>query len=405
VTAEPSRGPLQGVRVVDFTANMSGPFATMMLGDQGADVIKIESTNGGDTLRGLGPGVEDVSTYFANLNRSKRSIALDLANEESRPVVRALLDQADVMIHNFRPSAAMKLGLDAAHVRAGRPSLIYLAIDGFGLNGPYGDRPAYDHVIQALSGFADRQADPKSNVPGLVRQGAIDKATGLTAAQAVTAALFERTRTGVGQAIEVHMLDVAVSFLWPDGMMAHTMLDPSLGWQRPDIGKSFRLTKTRDGYLAYALAHARQWSRLAASVGLVSDDEDPQLTNEPPAQVEVLRATGDKLATMNTVDAVEFISAMGIPVAEVVPLAEVFRHPQVMASDVLDVIDHPQLGKIRQPNPPARFLNLRAGEMAPAPRLGQHADEVLRELGFSFDEVERLRDSGAVGISPLEGVE
>jgi crotonobetainyl-CoA:carnitine CoA-transferase CaiB-like acyl-CoA transferase len=397
------RGPLRGVRVVDFTANMSGPFATMMLGDQGAEIIKIEGTNGGDTLRSLGPGVDDVSTYFANLNRSKRSIALDLANKESRPVVEALLDRADVMIHNFRPSAAKKLGLDASRIREGRPGLIYVAIDGFGLNGPYGDRPAYDHVIQALSGFADRQADPKTSEPSLVRQGVIDKATGLTAAQAVTAALFERTRTGEGQVIEVHMLDVAVSFLWPDGMMAHTMLDSTLGWQRPDISKSFRLTKTSDGHLAYALVHARQWTRLTASVGLAPDAGKSGLASEPPTQVEVLRAAGMKLAGMKTVDAVAFISELGIPVAEVVSLADLSRHPQVLASDVLDTFDHPVLGKIRQPNPPARFLNRRAGEMAPAPRLSQHADEVLGEIGFSNEEIEHLRSCGAVGIQPLEG--
>jgi crotonobetainyl-CoA:carnitine CoA-transferase CaiB-like acyl-CoA transferase len=193
-----SRGPLDGVRIVDFTANMSGPYATMLLGDQGADVIKIEPLDG-DALRHVGSGTADMSAYFANLNRSKRSIALDLTREESRPIIDALLDSADVVLHNFRASVAERLGLEGPDVRRGRPTLIYVGIGGFGTAGPYGGRPAYDHVIQALSGFAARQSDLKTGEPNLVRQGVIDKTTGVMAAQAVTAALFERTRTGVGR--------------------------------------------------------------------------------------------------------------------------------------------------------------------------------------------------------------
>jgi len=173
VTAS-NRGPLEGVRVVDFTANMSGPYATMLLGDQGADVIKIEPLEG-DALRHVGSGSPEMSAYFANLNRSKRSVALDLTKEESRPVVEALLDSADVVLHNFRASVTERLGLEGPVVRDGRPSLIYVGIGGFGPEGPYGGRPAYDHVIQALSGFAARQSDLKTGEPHLVRQGVIDK--------------------------------------------------------------------------------------------------------------------------------------------------------------------------------------------------------------------------------------
>jgi crotonobetainyl-CoA:carnitine CoA-transferase CaiB-like acyl-CoA transferase len=388
----PPRGPLDGICVVDFSANMSGPFATMILGDQGADVIKVEAIKGGDTLRNVGTKVGNFSTYFANLNRSKRSLALDLTNPQARPVVDALLDRADVVIHNLRASVAKRLEIDASRVREGRPRLIYLSIGGFGAEGPYGGRPAYDHVIQALSGFASRQADPATNEPSLLRQGAIDKATGLTAAQAITAALFERSKTGEGQVIEVNMLDVAVSFLWPDGMMNHTLVEPE-GQPAPDIARSFRLSPTSDGHVAFALVHDRQWAKLTESVGPWPSGEGTRVAS----RADVMREVGRRLAELSTVEAVSFLASQDIPVAEVVPLEGVAHHPQVIANDTLDLFDHPVLGRIRQPNPPVRFANRRANQMLPAPSLGQDDREVLSELGFGENAIEGLLRSGVVG--------
>jgi crotonobetainyl-CoA:carnitine CoA-transferase CaiB-like acyl-CoA transferase len=363
----------------------------MLLGDQGADVVKIEHVVGGDTVRHVGPGAEGFSTYFANLNRSKRSLALDLGQTEAKKIVDELIDGADVVIHNFRASVATKLGLDAKTVRKGRPQLVYVAIGGFGAGGPYGGKPAYDHVIQALSGFAARQADPVTNEPSLVRQGVIDKATGLTAAQAITAALLQRERTGEGQEIEIHMLDVAVSFLWPDGMMNYTMLGP-VSKQAPDISKSFRLTKTSDGHIAFALVHDRQWAKLAEAVGVASKDG-----SAPPSRPDVLRQVGKTLLNLATKDAVSFLEDQDIPVAEVVALDELAEHPQIVANDVIDIVDHPVLGRLRQPNPPARFGGKRAGDMLPAPALGQHDREILDELGYESDLIGQLLRDGVVG--------
>ena len=386
-----NRGPLEGVRVVDFTANMSGPYATMLLGDQGADVIKIEPLEG-DALRHVGSGSPEMSAYFANLNRSKRSVALDLTKEESRPVVEALLDSADVVLHNFRASVTERLGLEGPVVRDGRPSLIYVGIGGFGPEGPYGGRPAYDHVIQALSGFAARQSDLKTGEPHLVRQGVIDKTTGSIAAQAVTAALFERTRTGGGREINIQMLDVAVSFLWPDGMMNLTMVDPS-GDEQPDISKSFRLSTTKDGHVAFALVQPRLWTSLAEAVGVAPFDAASM-----NARADVLRTVGRILDAMSTTEAVAFLTEQNIPVSEVVALKDVADHPQVKANDVVDTFTHDSLGTVRQPNPVARFNERRAGDMRSAPKLGEHTTEVLTELGLAESTIEELVRDGVLGV-------
>lgn len=388
-----NRGPLAGVRVVDFSANMSGPYATMLLGDQGADVIKIEPLDG-DALRHVGSGMPDMSSYFANLNRSKRSLALDLTKLASRPVVEGLLDTADVVVHNFRASVAERLKLEAPQLQSGRPSLICLSIGGFGLNGPYGSRPAYDHVIQALSGFAARQSDLKTGEPDLVRQGVVDKTTGLMAAQAVTAALFERTKTGVGRAIDLQMLDVAISFLWPDGMMNYTMVDPPSDLQ-PDTSKSFRLSATKDGHLAFALVQPSLWSSLAMSVGV-----NPFDATSMSSRAEVLRVVGRMLDAMTTEEAVAFLDREGIPVSEVVALKDVADHPQVAANDVVDTFAHETLGNVRQPNPVPRFDARRAGDMLPAPKLGQHSIEVLTELGMAESNVAELVRDGVLGVWP-----
>ena len=224
--------PLVGINVLDITANMSGPFATMILGDQGADVIKVEPP-GGDPLRELGTGREGLSGYYANVNRSKRSVVLDLANGRGIEALQKLADWADVAVHNYRPEAAARLRIDADSLRNGRPHLIHVTITGFGSRGPLAGEPAYDHVIQAVSGICARQADPSTGEPEMIRQGIVDKLTGWATAQAVASALVGRSRRGEGEAIDVCMLDVAIATLWPDGMMNHTVLDPAR--RRPDI--------------------------------------------------------------------------------------------------------------------------------------------------------------------------
>jgi crotonobetainyl-CoA:carnitine CoA-transferase CaiB-like acyl-CoA transferase len=388
-------GPLAGVRIVDFTANMSGPFATMILGDQGADVIKVEPISG-DIIRSMGMRDRGVSAYFANLNRSKRSIALDLASSGSRRVIDTLLDSADVVVHNFRPGLDAEFGLDAPSVRRNRPRLVYAAINGFGTAGPYGGLPAYDHVIQALSGFAAIQG--VDGEPGMIRHGIVDKATGLSAAQAITAALLQRALTGEGQQLEIQMLGVATALLWPDGMMDHTM---TVGKNaEPSVARTFRLTKTADGYLSFVLVTAARVKRLAVGLGVDGADDLPDAGPARGAG-QILRQAAQRFSTMPTSEVVDMLLSWGIPAAPVVALDELADHPQIRAGGHVDEVDHPALGRIRQANPPASFAGERVSTLRVAPGLGEHSAEVLRELGFSDSDIDDLGGAGI--IAPHDG--
>jgi crotonobetainyl-CoA:carnitine CoA-transferase CaiB-like acyl-CoA transferase len=377
---------------VDFTANMSGPLATMILGDQGADVIKVEPLTG-DIIRFIGARNCDVSAYFANLNRSKRSIALDLTADRSRPVVEALLDSADVMIHNFRPGLDESFGLDAQTVRRGRPRLIYAAINGFGNAGPYGGQPAYDHVVQALSGMVALQG-VDGEQPSMVRHGIVDKTTGLSAAQAITAALFRRATTGEGAELEIQMLNVATAFMWPDGMIAHTVVGAEQA--ESTVAKSFRLTKTQDGHLAFILVTAARMKRLA--IGLDVEEADKLPASGPvSAGASVMREAARRFSSMSTASAVELLRSLDIPAAPVVELDQLVSHPQIQAGGHVDEFDHPLLGRIHQANPAVLFGSERAGLLRPAPVLGQHSVQVMRELGFTGADIDALLELGVLG--------
>jgi crotonobetainyl-CoA:carnitine CoA-transferase CaiB-like acyl-CoA transferase len=385
-------GPLSGVRILDFTANMSGPFATMILGDQGADVIKIEPL-GGDIIRYLGDASEDVSGYFGNLNRSKRSVAIDLTRPEAGPVLNALLGEADVVVHNYRPAVANKLGLDADTIRTANPLIIHAAITGFGSHGPYSHLPVYDHVIQALSGFAARQAVGGAD-PTMVRHGIIDKATGQAAAQAITAALFSRSTTGTGQTIEVRMIDVALAILWPDGMMNYTLLEPQQ--TEPDVSQSFRLTRTSDGHVSLILVTAARLKRLATAFDL---EGAADLPDSGPMRKggALMRSTAERIALMTTVEVIELLDSLDIPAAPVVTLDALHTHPQIVASGSIDEFDHPVMGRVRQANPAVRFNGERAGSLRAAPHLGQDTEVVLREAGLSRTDVAQLHTAGVIG--------
>jgi crotonobetainyl-CoA:carnitine CoA-transferase CaiB-like acyl-CoA transferase len=372
--------PLTGLKVLDVTANMSGPFATMVLGDQGADVVKLEPLIG-DPIRDLGTGSDGLSAYYANLNRSKRSLALDLTRDEARPVFDRLCDWADVVVHNYRPAAAASLGIDAESVRAGRPRVVHVTITGYGSRGPNAGRPVYDHVIQATSGFCDRQRDPSTGEPAMVRHGIVDKLTGWATAQAVCAALVQRGITGEGRAIEVCMLDVAIATLWPDGMMNHTVLEPQ--HERRDISSGFKVRPTADGHVVVITLTPRQIDGLRDAMGI--DDSAIEGTG-PARRDDITRAALRRIAELPTAEVVEALGRHEVPVAPIVALQELHAHPQVIANGTVEQFAHPTLGTIRQCAPAVRFGGDAPSVLRPAAPLGADGAEVFAMLGYGDDD-------------------
>jgi crotonobetainyl-CoA:carnitine CoA-transferase CaiB-like acyl-CoA transferase len=388
--------PLRGIRVVDLTSNMSGPLATMVLADQGADVVKVEPL-AGDLIRTVGTGSGGMSAYFANLNRGKRSIAVDLSTPGGVEVVLRLTSAADVFVQNFRPGVVKRLGLDPEMLMAANERLVYGSISGFGLEGPLAAQPAYDHVVQALSGFAAIQE--LGDGPDLVRQGVIDKASAYTLAQAITAALLQRTTTGKGARIDVAMLDVALAFLWPDGMMNNTCLDDVK--VLPPVSRSFRTTPTADGHVVLVTLTAKQWGGLVDAILADADADDTgddlSATDARMAGgAAIMRRVRERLRELSTDEVVRRLQEADVPCAPVRALDELHLDPQIEASGILEEIDHPVMGRVRQPAPAPRVDGVRPAAGSPAPRIGAQTRDVLREHGWSNDEVDALSASGVI---------
>jgi|SRR3954447_5088780 crotonobetainyl-CoA:carnitine CoA-transferase CaiB-like acyl-CoA transferase len=376
---EPGTGPLAGVRVLDLTMNLSGPFATMILAQQGADVVKVERPPVGDILRKVGSGRGGTSAYFVNTNWGKRSIALDFEQEDDRATLRRLVGTADVLVENFRPTVMPRLGFVAEDLVAEHPRLIYAALRGFPSDSPLADAPAYDHVIQAMTGFGGNQADLRTGVPVLVQQAVVDKVTGLTAAQAITAALFERHRTGRGQVIEIPMLKAGLAFLWPDVSTNVTMQGE---FDRlPAQSRTFRLSPTADGYVAMVTVTTPQWDGLLRAVGrheLVGDAryDTPQLRGRNAAAL--MKEIAATLATLPTDEVVRRLAAEGVPHAKVATLEELPAVIEEVSPGYLVREVHPQLGDMLHPAPPVEFDE--AVDIRPAPAVGEHTAEILAEL-------------------------
>jgi len=397
VDAINSKGPLSGYRIIDVTQMLSGPMATMMLGDQGADVIKVEPPGTGDLTRAFSGNQRRMAPTFAIINRNKRSIALDLKDHRGLAVMKHLIAGADVFVQNFRPGAAERMGIGEAELRRIKPDLIYVSISGFGEKGPYVKKRVYDPVIQALSGLAAIQTDYKTGRPQMMRLIIPDKVTALTAAQAITAALLARERTGQGQHVRLAMLDAVIAFLWPEGMARHTFL--ASGETQSRSGSRDLIFETVDGYITCGANSNAEWEGLAKALDRPEWISDPRF-NSVGARArnvgERLDLTAEVLATKSCAEWLARLEANDVPCAPVHTREEVLSDPQVVANDLLIESEHPHAGPMRQPRPAARFDATPAGLHRPAPLLGEHTDEVLRELGISAQAIDDLRSARVV---------
>jgi crotonobetainyl-CoA:carnitine CoA-transferase CaiB-like acyl-CoA transferase len=392
-----SKGPLSGYRIIDLTQMLSGPMATMILGDQGADVIKVEPPGIGDLTRAMGASKRGIPAAFAIINRNKRSIALDLKDHRGLAVLKHLIGGADVFVQNFRPGRAERMGIGEAELRRLKPDLIYVSISGFGEKGPYVEKRVYDPVIQALSGLAAIQADYKTGRPQMMRLIIPDKVTALTAAQAITAALLARERTGEGQHVRLAMLDAVIAFLWPEGMANHTFISSNA--QPARANSRDLIFETADGYITAGANSNAEWRGLATALGHPEWIDDPRF-NTVAARIrnaaERLELTAEVLATKTSAEWLSRLEAHDVPSAPVLTREQVLRDPQVAANELIVESDHPHAGRMRQPRPAARFEGTPAGLHRPAPLLGEHTDEVLREIGIADNAASELRAAGVV---------
>jgi len=392
-------GPLDGYRIVDLSTMISGPLATMWLADQGADVIKVESPAGGDLVRHLGATKQGLSATFVTANRNKRSIALDLKSEGGRDLLWRLVDWADVFVQNFRPGTIERMGFAHERLRARNPRLVTVAICGFGETGPYAHKRVYDPLIQALSGLATIQGDRGMGRPRMVRLIVPDKVTALTAAQAITAALLGRERSGVGQHVRLSMLDAMVALAWPEGMAAQTFVDGPGVPPRAALAQDL-VFETADGFMTAGAVSDAEWRGLSTALGhpeWLDDDRFRTPVLRVAYAKERLEQTADVLRTRTTADWLEKLDAHQVPCAPILPLAEVIQHPQIVANELVVESDHPHAGRLRQPRPAVDFEATPAALGLPAPLLGEHADEVCRELGLDEPGIAALRASGVFG--------
>ncbi|MCZ6618917.1 MAG: CoA transferase [Gammaproteobacteria bacterium] len=391
-------GPLSGFRILDLSRVLSGPVATVLLADQGADVIKVEPL-AGDIVRHMGGNPGGLTPGFLSANRGKRSIALDLKSAAGIGVVKRLATSADVFVQNFRPGAIEGMGLGADVIRDINPRIIFVSISGFGEKGPYAHKRVYDPVIQALSGLADIQAENEHDRPRMMRTVIPDKTTGLTAAQAITAALLARERNGAGQHVKIAMLDAVIAWLWPEGLGGLTIVGNEADVHRGQRTKDL-IYETSDGYITAGAVSDAEWQGMCTALDRPQwlQDERFKTTRDRMRNAGLrLEMTARVLKEKTSAQWLARLDEFGVPCAPVLTRPEVVEQEQVKINELLFEYDHPGLGRVRQPRPAALFDVTPPGTRRIAPKLGEHGTEILREHGFTEAEIEELVDSGVLG--------
>ena len=391
-------GPLAGVRILDATTVVLGPLATQMLGDLGADVVKIEPPEG-DTTRKLGPARHpDMAAFYLACNRSKRSVVLDLKQPAGHAALLRLAETADVLVHNFRPQAAAKVGLGYDAVRAVNPAIIYCATYGFRAAGPYGNKPVYDDIIQAAAGLASLQtalAGEPRYLPTIVA----DKTSSMGVAHALLAALYHKARTGEGQAIEVPMFETVVAWTMVEHLYGETFV-PALetaGYKRV-LNRWRRPFPTRDGYLAvlpYTDAHWQAFFTIAGRADLLADPRFRSLASRLEHIELLYEELGKIVATRPSAEWLAILDEAGVPAMVVNTIETLLTDPQLEATGFWKTVEHPTEGRLRMPDVPATYSRTPAEVKRLQPRLGEHSVEVLREAGLGAAEIQAMLDSGA----------
>ena len=384
--------PLEGITILEFSTMITAALSSMMLAEQGARVIKVEPHDVGDPMRFIGARKGDISSLFAGCNRGKESIAINLKSESGQALIHQMIPQVDVVIHNFRPDTMETLNLGSDALRELNPRLIYMAISGFGTEGPLRRAPAYDPIIQAHSGMTASQGDDEA--PAFMRSLLCDKITAYTACQAVTSALFARERSGEGQLVDLSMLDASLFFMFPDGFQNDALLDED---QVPGgllIDMLYDLTLTKDGGITVAAANQDMQGRMLKAIGLLSLLEDERF-NTMKALMKNLAAFRDLVAQKcigyTSDELLALLREAEVPCAKCLTRKEVLAQAQLSANDSIEIIDHPLLGKLRIVKSPPKFGGERLPPSRPTPGHGEHTDPVLAEMTDSREHLTQLR--------------
>ena len=393
--------PLQDIKVIDFSQILAGPFCTMLLADMGADVVKIEKPNGGDDTRRYGPPfIEGESAAFLTLNRNKRSIVLDLKSEQGLAIVRRMLEDADVMIHNFRPGVVDRMGLAYDDVSALNPAIVYCTVSGFGTTGPYSSRAGFDLVAQGMSGLMSINGFPDSP-PAKVGVPMADLNTGMFCAYGILTAYINRLSTGRGQHVDASLLESG---------MAYTLYESATYFATGEVagplGSAHRMIApyqafaTKDGYINIGAANQNNWERMCRAVGREDLLEDERFASNPERMVSIDALTPimeETFRTQTTAHWVEALEKAGVPCGPIYNIEQVYADPHVQSREMAVELEHPKSGSIRNIGVAVKLHDTPGSVRTPAPILGQHSEEVLDQYGYAESDIAALKDAGILG--------
>ncbi|MBA3643786.1 MAG: CoA transferase [Chloroflexia bacterium] len=391
---------LDGIRVLDLSRILSGPYCTMVLGDFGATVIKVERPGTGDDTRQWGPPFLDgESAYYLSINRNKQSITVDLGQAKGREIIYALARISDVVVENFRPGTADRIGVGYERLRQENPELVYCSISGFGQDGPYRDRPGYDALAQAMSGMMSITGEP-DGPPTKHGMSIADIGAGMWAALAIVTALLVRERTGQGQYLDISLLDAQLSWLtYTAGSFFATGENPArFGSAHPSI-VPYQPFATGDGYLMLAIGNDRLWQQFCAVAGSPDLAAEPGFATSAERVVNREAVIGRVAAIMrqrSTAEWMEMLERAGIPSGPINTIPQALTDPHVVAREMVVAVDHPSAGVISLTGIPAKFSATPGTVRSAPPLLGQHTDEILHSLGFAESTIRELRAEGVV---------
>ena len=393
-------GPLEGVRIIDLTSMVSGPMGAMMLADQGAEVIKVEPI-AGEQLRHMAAPHNGVNPVFYSCNRGKKSLAIDLKSKEGKQILIKLIKDSDVLMQNFRPGTTDRMGFGYEDMKKINPNLVYLSISGFGDKGPYAQSRVYDPVIQALSGATDIQADRNTGTPKMFRVVIADKVTSLTAAQAISSALYARERTAKGQHIKLSMLDSVIAFFWPEGMSGLVFKENEFDVRKLQ-GSQDLIYEAKDRYITAGAVSDAEWTGMCNALNMQQLINDERFATSAARVINAearKKITGQEIKKWQSNDILSRFQEEGVPSAPLLDRMELMNHEQIIKNQTILRQEYEGFGEVRQARPAAHFEDTPSEISRPAPKLGEHGEEILNSIGISESVRKKLVDEGKIFIT------